>query len=809
MILPIPDNTVVHNYKNKSQNEIENGNKSENEDSCDGEDEDEDDDDDLTMGNAYTHSNSSDGDGDGVNDITRKLFDMMGFRSDNKLDRDTYESINANADANADANAHANADITANANADNDNENYNDEYLPSVKAMNDHAKIFDKFWAKALYETNKEDREAIQYELHGVESRAVPETPEIVQAALDEMEREIDKKVDSISMGCASSAETAAPAAPAAASSKHRDRDRTLVNGHLMAVEKLHSSYVVSPRYRLRFLRHEFFDAKKAAVRYFKCLNLLLAAFGEASLTRPLRIADLTHSEQIILESGKMQVLVGRDRMGRRVFLYLYGSMMEYPWWERQNVELYLIFGVLAEDEETQLHGAVAVVLNDIKEGHSAYEYNTNTEQQMNQNTTNNNTNKNSNNSFFQNGTAPAWESHEKRIFRKVSRHKMGARQIYLEWARAFPIRWSSLHLCIPKDRVYSLLKFIIMGYIPPVYRSMAKVHKGSYLECRYELRQFGIPVEEIPAVSSKRVLTKSKSLARLLNARAAMDAFRSKGHNSETPSTTTKNNTNDRNGDTDETTISTTETTTAAAAVVQVPTEDYFNCPGTDCPESNCMVFGDRFTYKYKANVAFREYLQTKEKGNNHFQPSEEPAGTISTTNTNNDNNNNAKAAVLRLNAQALDQIIDELCSQGTANTANENNTANAVGGAISSVPFLLRSKGAFRFAVYEKETGWYRYIDPIRSEADRIELRKKISQTIRDDRKRAMKSSKTTATHGQSEEGGQQLKPLAPFPSASMFLGNQGISSRSRDVDSTIDSFCGIPRNELVAKRFKGNHC
>jgi hypothetical protein len=442
---------------------------------------------------------------------------------------------------------------------------------------------------------------------------------------------------------------------------------------------------------------------------------------------------------------------------------------------------------------------------------------NTNTQQQLNRLITNNSSSS-SYTSFFNSETAPALESYERKLIQNFSRHTMGGNaQLYLERAQAAPIRWSSIHVCIPN--IYSVLQFFILGAIPSVYRSMAKVHNGSYMECRYELRQFGIPVQEIPPESSRGVLTKSKSLARFLKARTAVDVFRSRGY-SEPPST--KNN-----GDSDEA-----MGTSAAAAegALKDPTEAYSDCPGTDCPESNCVVFGDRFTYKYKANVAFREYLQIKEKANSDFHPSEERAQTIlePPTPTNKNNNNTVKEALLRLNAPALDQIINELCSKGTAantstndnkaKTANANTTAHAAGGAIPSEPFLLRSKGGFRFAIYERETGWYRYVDPIRSESDRIELRKKISQTMRDNRKRAMKSSKTTATHGQqqrqSEEGGrgrqQQLEQLAPTTlNASMFLGNQGISSRSRDLGNNVDSCCGISRNEFVAKRFKRNHC
>jgi hypothetical protein len=625
----------------------------------------------------------------------------------------------------------------------NNSKNNNVYFIPALEAMKRHAETFDKMWAKELYETNKADRVAIQYELHGVQSRAIPETPERIKSALEEMEREI---ANTVCIGCRSS-EVSVTAAGTAA--------RQLVNGHLLAVEDLHScSYVVSPRFRIRFLRAEFFDAKKAALRYLKCLNILLGAFGEASFRRPLQIEDLSNSEKIILESGRVQVMVNRDRMGRRIFLFFYGRSTE-PIWERQKVELYLIFGVLAEDETTQLHGAVAVILNAFKEEGGG-----------------------------NGGEASAWESREQTVLTRLTRHKLRGRQLYFERSKASPIRWSSVHLCIPNERVYLLLKSFFLGFVPSAYRSMVKVHTGSYIECRYELRQYGIPVEELPTTTAaKGVLIKSKSLTRFLKARAAIDSFRRS----------------------------------------RVPTEDF--CPGTDCPESNCVVFGDRFTYKYQANVAFREYLQTKERC--HFHSDEAtapPAATttaaiaiaeISTTNSAPSPSGNNTKAVLRLNAQVLDEIINELCDANNANVVN-----GASFSASSSENY--RTKG-FRFAIFDKEAGWYRYIDPIQNENDRIELRKKISQTMRDDRKRAMKSKTAHGQH-QADQLAAAVVTVARRGGGRQQQLAQGMSTSSGGIDTVetcfgnigarwlgthnhnITSFTG--HTEIDAKRFKRDH-
>ncbi len=580
-----------------------------------------------------------------------------------------------------------------------------------VETVWEESKKFERVLARQLYDTTQKDREAMLDEIHGVKSRAVPETEEKISAALEEIELEISNMVDS---------------------SEEDAEAKKLVKAHVLAVEKLGSTYVQSRGFRIRFLRTEFFDTKLATLRYFRCLNHLFLYFGENSLLRPLRVDDLSLTERTFLENGTVQALRSRDRMGRRVFVFFGKSIARHSRLQRQKVETYLLFGVIAEDLETQRHGAVAIaVLFDLKGevtnigsgvDTSSFESDTSNEEA------------NSVNSNF--------TEDENMMFKRFINQNMEFR-LRQDRSKAIPMRWSSVHFLMPKGRIYHVLKAMIMALVPYRYRTLSRTHIGSYLECMYQLKQFGIPIDGIPGPSAKGVVTKTKSLARFVKCRISIDSFR-------------KEQCMDATATASSTTTAISERIAAA-------------CPGTDCPESNCVVFGDRMTYTFPANIAFRDYLRSKEKSESLSNP---PAPNHVTAAMQSPSaflfGNNSKAS-LRLNTQFLDRIIDELCHNSTA--TNFSSYSNTI------FQEQMENKG-FRFATYDKDAGWYRYIDPIQNTADRIELRKRISQTIRDDRKRTLKNSKKTNS--------PQLQSYASQSHASQSYAAQSLAAQSLAAQS-----------------------
>lgn len=147
----------------------------------------------------------------------------------------------------------------------------------------------DAHLVQQLNRMSFQEREIINEEIHGVRSLAVEETPEFVQQKLVELDRAL----------------TELP-----------DREKT---AYLEAV-RFNSLYVVNQeKLRLPILRAEVFDARKAATRLAKFLDLVLDLYGHEALMRPITLADFNSEDINLMKQGLFQMLPGRDRTGRRI----------------------------------------------------------------------------------------------------------------------------------------------------------------------------------------------------------------------------------------------------------------------------------------------------------------------------------------------------------------------------------------------------------------------------------------------------------------------------------------------------------
>jgi len=140
-----------------------------------------------------------------------------------------------------------------------------------------------------------QEREAINEEVHGVrdEYRDVvdKETPELLHGSLRQLALELD----------------AIPKKPAY---------------HTCQTEYGATTWVNTAEFRLLFLRSEFFDAKKAAARIVAFLELSRSCWGDFVLEREVCLSDLSEQDRVLLDSGLLQMLPGRDRCGRRVLIH-------------------------------------------------------------------------------------------------------------------------------------------------------------------------------------------------------------------------------------------------------------------------------------------------------------------------------------------------------------------------------------------------------------------------------------------------------------------------------------------------------
>ncbi|KAL3904879.1 MAG: hypothetical protein SGARI_004718, partial [Bacillariaceae sp.] len=129
----------------------------------------------------------------------------------------------------------------------------------------------------------------IHEEIHGVQTLAVEETPEFVQQKLAELDRALQEIPD---------------------------REKS---AYLEAI-RFNSLYVINQeRLRVPILRAEVFDARKAAIRLVKFLELVFDLYGHEALMRPITLADFNSEDINLMKQGLFQMLPGRDRTGRRV----------------------------------------------------------------------------------------------------------------------------------------------------------------------------------------------------------------------------------------------------------------------------------------------------------------------------------------------------------------------------------------------------------------------------------------------------------------------------------------------------------
>jgi hypothetical protein len=146
----------------------------------------------------------------------------------------------------------------------------------------------DQIMARELNNLSFYDRSRIQEEIHGAVSLAMEETPSQIASSLQSLQNEIDQT----------------------SATERKAYDLAMAS---------ESSFVQGNEFRIKFLRAEFFDAKRACWRMMVHLRLLGKYFGPSALLRPLRFSDFSRKEQSIVRAGFIQILPSRDRAGRLV----------------------------------------------------------------------------------------------------------------------------------------------------------------------------------------------------------------------------------------------------------------------------------------------------------------------------------------------------------------------------------------------------------------------------------------------------------------------------------------------------------
>lgn len=83
--------------------------------------------------------------------------------------------------------------------------------------------------------------------------------------------------------------------------------------------EEIDADYVNDPKFRLKFIRANVYDAKKAVHQMIKFLQYKEKYFGRDKLCREIDLSDLTEEDREYMKTGVFVVSKHRDRSGRAI----------------------------------------------------------------------------------------------------------------------------------------------------------------------------------------------------------------------------------------------------------------------------------------------------------------------------------------------------------------------------------------------------------------------------------------------------------------------------------------------------------
>jgi hypothetical protein len=145
----------------------------------------------------------------------------------------------------------------------------------------DDPRTVDEILCMELLSLSLKERNDIQEEIHCVKCLAVNETSELINTSLKELHRVLESDEDIPD-----------------------NEKRAYIQSQKLYPNLLSSTYINSNEFRLRFLRCELFNVKKAALRMVKILELMVELFGIYALWRPINMNDFNKDELRELRKG-------------------------------------------------------------------------------------------------------------------------------------------------------------------------------------------------------------------------------------------------------------------------------------------------------------------------------------------------------------------------------------------------------------------------------------------------------------------------------------------------------------------------
>lgn len=320
---------------------------------------------------------------------------------------------------------------------------------------NDRGEIYVKqandMLTDAISQMSTQDRNVINEEVHGVRVLTPKENPTLLQQSLIDLDTFLNKMV------------TEPPFLKKAYDlSQSQDFNRN-PEPYDSQSNCIHSPqkyiYTNDINFRLRFLRCEYFDAEKAAIRIIKYLDLALDIFGEYALRRPILLSDFNKEEMKVLRSGFVQLLPYRDRAGRPILAFVGDLGFNYDWRIKIKIIFYMFY-VAGGDVESQRKGIILVTWPHSQPSNSSFSLGKDEQKFL------------------------------KRIFDNTS------------------IRICAVHCCIPDTFFFRVLRPIIIGAASHLLRSRLKFFDATGVERHYVLKGYGIPTEIIPITDTGNIKT-------------------------------------------------------------------------------------------------------------------------------------------------------------------------------------------------------------------------------------------------------------------------------------------------------------
>ncbi|CAB9514190.1 Transfer protein [Seminavis robusta] len=233
----------------------------------------------------------------------------------------------------------------------------------------------------------------------------------------------------------------------------------------IQMAESQNMEYVQNAKFRLKFIRAERYDVRRAAARLIRFFDLKLELFGAEVLTRSITLKDLTAEDRETVKKGYTQRLPVRDRAGRSIFCHVFNGQT----YESPESFVRIMWYMSKSDEQSDKRGTINIFFK-LKD----YKF------------------KNCNRAFG--GTLFIGRMMAAAPWRADAMHK------FLE-------NENSLDL---STKVMNKLVDYCTAFIVPEIRARTRIHHGTHEDWVKVLMSFGIPADVIPLTYSYKIKTKN-----------------------------------------------------------------------------------------------------------------------------------------------------------------------------------------------------------------------------------------------------------------------------------------------------------